>query len=212
MQRKRVTIGVELAARPELLLFLDEPTSGLDSDTAWLICTLLRKLADNGQAVLCTVHQPSGNLFQLFDRLLFLVRGKSIYFGPLGDRSDTLIEYFERHGARTCGRTENPAEWLLEITGSIPGSEITTDWAETWQRSPEREDVKAHLTKLKEALSKSAVDIGQSKKSTEFATSFIRQLIIVTGRNIHYDWRTPAYLYAKLFTAFLLVRDYIPRS
>lgn len=47
-QRKRVTIGNELAARPELLLFLDEPTFGVDSNTAWSICTLLRKLADNG--------------------------------------------------------------------------------------------------------------------------------------------------------------------
>jgi ATP-binding cassette, subfamily G (WHITE), member 2, PDR len=58
-QRKRVTICIELAARPELLLFLDEPTSGLDSNTAWSICTLLRKLADNGQIILCTIHQPS---------------------------------------------------------------------------------------------------------------------------------------------------------
>jgi ABC-type multidrug transport system ATPase subunit len=50
----------------------DEPTSGLDSQTAWSICTLLRKLADHGQAVLCTVHQPSSQLFQTFDRLLLL--------------------------------------------------------------------------------------------------------------------------------------------
>ena len=52
-QRKRLTIGVELVAKPELLLFLDEPTSGLDSQTAWSICTLLRKLANHGQAILC---------------------------------------------------------------------------------------------------------------------------------------------------------------
>lgn len=58
-QRKRLTIGVEMAAKPALLLFLDEPTSGLDSQTAWSICTLLRKLANNGQAILCTIHQPS---------------------------------------------------------------------------------------------------------------------------------------------------------
>ena len=68
-QRKRVTIGVELAARPELLLFLDEPTSGLNSDTAWSIRQLLRKLADNGHAILCTIHQPSATIFQTFDRL-----------------------------------------------------------------------------------------------------------------------------------------------
>ena len=56
-QRKLLTIGVELAAKPKLLLFLDEPTSGLDSQSAWAICSFLRKLADNGQAVLCTIHR-----------------------------------------------------------------------------------------------------------------------------------------------------------
>ncbi|KAK8060980.1 hypothetical protein PG996_010910 [Apiospora saccharicola] len=66
-QRKRLSIGIELVAKPELLLFLDEPTSGLDSQTAWSICMLLRKLASHGQAVLCTIHQPSPQLFQMLD-------------------------------------------------------------------------------------------------------------------------------------------------
>lgn len=48
-QRKRLTIGVELAARPQLLLFLDEPTSGLDSQTSWSICNLMEKLTNSGQ-------------------------------------------------------------------------------------------------------------------------------------------------------------------
>jgi ABC-type multidrug transport system ATPase subunit len=52
--------GVELAARPKLLLFLDEPTSGLSAQASWSIVKFLKKLADAGQAVLCTVHQPSG--------------------------------------------------------------------------------------------------------------------------------------------------------
>lgn len=95
-QRKRVTIGIELAARPELLLFLDEPTSGLDSNTAWSICSLLRKLADSGQAILCTIHQPSGVLFEMFDRLLFIQNGPSIYFGDIGPNSQTVINYFHR--------------------------------------------------------------------------------------------------------------------
>jgi ATP-binding cassette subfamily G (WHITE) protein 2 (SNQ2) len=59
--RKRTTIAVELAAKPKLLLFLDEPTSGLDSQSAWAIMSFLRSLADNGQAILCTIHQPSGS-------------------------------------------------------------------------------------------------------------------------------------------------------
>jgi ATP-binding cassette, subfamily G (WHITE), member 2, SNQ2 len=70
--RKRTTIGVELAAKPKLLLFLDEPTSGLDSQSAWAIVNFLRELANHGQAILCTIHQPSAELFQEFDRLLLL--------------------------------------------------------------------------------------------------------------------------------------------
>lgn len=83
-QRKRLTIGVELAARPQLLLFLDEPTSGLDSQTSWAICQLIKKLTRAGQAVLCTIHQPSAILFDQFDRLLLLAPGgKTVYFGGM---------------------------------------------------------------------------------------------------------------------------------
>ena len=75
-QRKRLTIGVELVARPALLLFLDDPTSGLDSQTSWSIVSLLTKLSKSGQAVICTIRQPSAILFQRFDRLLLLAKGK----------------------------------------------------------------------------------------------------------------------------------------
>jgi ATP-binding cassette subfamily G (WHITE) protein 2 (PDR) len=107
-QRKLLTIGVELAAKPSLLLFLDEPTSGLDSQSSWAICSFLRKLADHGQAVLSTIHQPSAILFQEFDRLLFLAKGgRTVYFGEIGDQSRTLLSYFESKGARQCEKNEN---------------------------------------------------------------------------------------------------------
>lgn len=107
-QRKLLTIGVELAAKPALLIFLDEPTSGLDSQSSWAICSFLRKLAEHGQAVLSTIHQPSALLFQQFDRLLFLAKGgKTVYFGEIGDQSRMLLDYFEGNGARVCGSSEN---------------------------------------------------------------------------------------------------------
>lgn len=58
-QRKRLTIRVELAAKPKILLFFNEPTSGLDSQTSWAICDLMEKLKNSGQAMLCTIYQPS---------------------------------------------------------------------------------------------------------------------------------------------------------
>lgn len=64
-QRKRLTIGVELASKPQLLLFLDEPTSGLDSQSAWSIVSFLKKLARAGQAIVCTIHQPSSQIIQV---------------------------------------------------------------------------------------------------------------------------------------------------
>ena len=107
-QRKLLTIGVELAAKPALLIFLDEPTSGLDSQSSWAICAFLRKLAEHGQAVLSTIHQPSALLFQQFDRLLFLAKGgRTVYFGEIGDQSRVLLDYFEGNGARTCDSSEN---------------------------------------------------------------------------------------------------------
>lgn len=138
-QRKRLTIGVELVAKPALLLFLDEPTSGLDSQTSWNILQLLRKLTAAGQAILCTIHQPSAILFENFDRLLFLAKGgRTVYFGEVGTGSHILIDYFVRNGSAPFPKGENPAEVMLAVIGAgmslltpcRPGSADTT--CSTW--------------------------------------------------------------------------------
>ncbi|KAI1759918.1 P-loop containing nucleoside triphosphate hydrolase protein [Hypoxylon sp. FL1150] len=144
-QRKRLTIAVELVARPDLLLFLDEPTSGLDSQTAWSICMLLRKLADSRQTVPCTTHQPSSQLFQMFDSLLLLNMGRTqLYFGPIGPNASTLIGYFERNSAEKCPVGANPAEWIVEATRTQTETEeqLTEDenhgFVEKWNDSQEK--------------------------------------------------------------------------
>ena len=110
-QRKKLTIAVELASKPELLLFLDEPTSGLDSLAAFNIVRFLRRLADAGQAILCTIHQPSAVLFEQFDDLLLLKSGgRVVYNGALGQDFSALLGYFERNGAERCPPDANPAE------------------------------------------------------------------------------------------------------
>ncbi|KKK21251.1 hypothetical protein AOCH_004898 [Aspergillus ochraceoroseus] len=135
-QRKRLTIGVELAAKPQLLLFLDEPTSGLDSQTSWSILDLIDTLTKHGQAILCTIHQPSAMLFQRFDRLLFLAKGgRTVYFGEIGEKSSTLSDYFERNGAPKLHPEANPAEWMLEVIGAAPGSHSDIDWPAVWRDS-----------------------------------------------------------------------------
>lgn len=197
-QRKRLTIGVEMAARPALLLFLDEPTSGLDSQTAWSICALLRKLVDNGQAILCTIHQPSAILFQEFDRLLFLASGgKTVYFGDIGDNSRILINYFERNGSRKFGPDENPAEVMLEVIGAAPGSETTIDWPQVWKDSEEQRVIKATLAEMKNKLPQTTVGQDDKVALFEYAAPFYLQLWVVLVRIFQQYWRTPSYLYSK---------------
>lgn len=187
---------------------MDEPTSGLDSQTAWSICSLLRKLANNGQAILCTIHQPSAVLFQAFDRLLFLAKGgKTVYFGPIGENSSTLTSYFARNGSRPCGSEENPAEWMLDVIGAAPGSNNTIDWPQMWHDSPERQEVKRELAEMKEELSHRAVE--SSKEAlAEFAVPMTLQFNIVIKRIFQQYWRSPVYLFSKtilcLFTSLFI--------
>ncbi|OWB61708.1 hypothetical protein B5S29_g2610 [[Candida] boidinii] len=135
-QRKKLSIATELVAKPTLLLFLDEPTSGLDSQSSWSIVQVMKELAKAGQAVLCTIHQPSATLFEVFDRLLLLRRGgQTVYFGDIGENSRTLIDYFEDQGARKCGSDENPAEYVLEAIGAGATANSDEDWNQKWVNS-----------------------------------------------------------------------------
>ncbi|KAH6658751.1 ABC-2 type transporter-domain-containing protein [Truncatella angustata] len=199
-QRKRLTIGVELAAKPPLLLFVDEPTSGLDSQTSWAILDLLEKLSKAGQSVLCTIHQPSAMLFQRFDRLLFLAKGgRTVYFGDIGAHSKTLTSYFEGHGAPPCPEGENPAEWMLSAIGAAPGSHSDVDWHQTWRSSSEYEAVQAELQSLESYGLTRTVTQGTAKNESlrEFASPLREQFLVVTRRVFQQYWRTPSYIYSK---------------
>ncbi|KAL0323901.1 UNVERIFIED_CONTAM: Pleiotropic drug resistance protein 1 [Sesamum calycinum] len=98
-QRKRLTIAVELVANPSII-FMDEPTSGLDARAAAIVMRTVRNTVDTGRTVVCTIHQPSIDIFDAFDELLLLKRGgEEIYVGPLGRHSSQLIKYFEHKEA-----------------------------------------------------------------------------------------------------------------
>jgi ATP-binding cassette subfamily G (WHITE) protein 2 (SNQ2) len=150
--RKRLTIGVELASKPELLLFLDEPTSGLDAQSAWNLVRFLRKLADQGQAILCTIHQPSSLLFESFDRLLLLEKGgETVYFGDIGRDSVHVRNYFARYGAR-CPPNTNPAEYMLEVIGAGVTPRIgKRDWKDIWLESPEFQRALKEIADIKKS-------------------------------------------------------------
>lgn len=197
-QRKRLTIGVELAAKPPLLLFVDEPTSGLDSQTSWAILDLLEKLTKAGQAILCTIHQPSAMLFQRFDRLLFLAKGgKTVYFGDIGENSSAMTNYFERNGGHPCPPEANPAEWMLEVIGAAPGSTTDVDWFQAWRDSPEYQDVQNEIETMKQRKKSDARPVEDDGSYREFAAPFTAQLRENLYRVFQQYWRDPTYIYSK---------------
>ncbi|KAF7823264.1 pleiotropic drug resistance protein 2-like [Senna tora] len=116
-QRKRLTIAVELVANPSII-FMDEPTSGLDARAAAIVMRTVRNTVDTGRTVVCTIHQPSIDIFEAFDELLLLKRGgQVIYAGSLGRHSHKLIEYFEAiPGVPKIKEGYNPATWMLDVS------------------------------------------------------------------------------------------------
>ncbi|KAF7548958.1 hypothetical protein G7Z17_g6710 [Cylindrodendrum hubeiense] len=198
-QRKRVTIGVELAAKPELLLFLDEPTSGLDSQSAFNIVRFLKKLAASGQAILCTIHQPNAALFENFDRLLLLQRGgRTVYFGDIGKDAAVLRDYLARHGAE-APPTENVAEYMLEAIGAGSAPRVgDKDWADIWNESPELAATKASITQMK-AERKAAGANTTAELEKEYASPFSHQIKVVARRMFRSFWRSPNYLFTRVF-------------
>merc|ERR1719277_1933114 len=107
-QRKRVNIGLELAAQPTVL-FLDEPTSGLDSTSSLAVALSLKRMCQLGMSSIMVIHQPRYSLFTLFDDVLLLGKGgQTVYLGPsVGAKS-----YFEGLGF-VMPANENPADWFM---------------------------------------------------------------------------------------------------
>ncbi|KAK0725877.1 ABC-2 type transporter-domain-containing protein [Lasiosphaeris hirsuta] len=208
-QKKRLTIGVELAAKPSLLLFLDEPTSGLDSQSAFSIVRFLRKLCAAGQAVVCTIHQPSSDLIQEFDKILALnPNGNVFYFGPVGENGSSVIKYFADRGT-DCPPGKNVAEFILE-TAAKGGKKVNgrrINWNREWRDSAENQELISEIQRIKAERSKLAEEasaLATPKEEHEFAAPVWTQIVQLTKRMFIHQWRDPSYMYGRLFTAFIV--------
>jgi ABC-type multidrug transport system ATPase subunit len=108
-ERKRCSVGVELVVRPAMV-FLDEPTSGLDSFSAIQLCQVLKKVANAGSSVLFTIHQPSSEIFNAFDRLILMNKGRVMFQGLVTD----VPSYFAVHN-QPLPKNYNPADWIMNV-------------------------------------------------------------------------------------------------
>lgn len=108
-ERKRVNVATELVTNPSLI-FLDEPTTGLDSFNAYNVMSTLLQLARAGRTIVATIHQPNSKIVQLFDMLLLLSEGRTMYFGE----AQKAVPYFDSVGFK-CPLAFNPADFYLDL-------------------------------------------------------------------------------------------------
>ncbi|KAJ0709579.1 putative ABC-type sulfate transporter [Helianthus annuus] len=197
-QRKRLTIAVELVANPSII-FMDEPTSGLDARAAAIVMRAVRNTVDTGRTVVCTIHQPSIDIFESFDELLLMKRGgQVIYAGPLGRNSQKIIEYFEEiHGVPKIPEKYNPATWMLEVSSGAAEIRLGINFAEHYISSSLYQRNKALVMELSTPLS-GATDL---HFGTQYSQSSWGQFKSCIWKVWLSYWRNPDYnLVRNIFT------------
>ncbi|KAK9815874.1 hypothetical protein WJX72_011087 [[Myrmecia] bisecta] len=189
-QRKRLTIAVELVANPSVI-FMDEPTSGLDARAAAIVMRVVGNISRANRTVVCTIHQPSTEIFEAFDQLLLLKRGGwTVFFGLLGDESSQLLHYFDKFdGMPPFEKGSNPSVYALEITGGFVPIKGNLDFAEIYTKSQEFAATKAEIDQL------ATPPPGSQPLSfkTAYAAGFLAQYRECLLKYFITYWRSPTY-------------------
>ncbi|KAM1056398.1 hypothetical protein ACFX13_030551 [Malus domestica] len=195
-QRKRLTIAVELVANPSII-FMDEPTSGLDARAAAIVMRTVRNTVDTGRTVVCTIHQPSIDIFEAFDELFLMKRGgQVIYAGPLGARSHKLVEYFEAiPGVPKIKDGYNPATWMLDVSSAAVEAQNDVDFAEIFANS----DLYRRNQELIKELSTPQPGSKDLHFPTQFSQSFLTQCQACFWKQHWSYWRNSQYNAIRFF-------------
>ncbi|XP_056164531.1 pleiotropic drug resistance protein 2-like [Syzygium oleosum] len=200
-QRKRLTIAVELVANPSII-FMDEPTSGLDARAAAIVMRTVRNTVDTGRTVVCTIHQPSIDIFEAFDELFLMKRGgQVIYAGPLGQHSHKLVEYFEAiPGVPRNKIGYNPATWMLDVSSTAAEAQLGVDFAEIFANS--------ELYKNNEELIKQLSTPEPGSKDlyfpTKYSQTFVTQCKACFWKQHWSYWRNPQYNAIRYFMTMVV--------
>ncbi|XP_035835318.1 pleiotropic drug resistance protein 3-like isoform X2 [Helianthus annuus] len=189
-QRKRLTIAVEVVANPSII-FMDEPTTGLDARSAAIVMRAVKNIVDTGRTIVCTIHQPSIDIFEAFDELILLKNGgRMIYCGPVGHNSCRVIEYFESiSGVPKIRDNYNPATWMLEITSASVEAEVGVDFGQIYSTSTLYESNK----QLVSTFSKPPADSKDLYFPTRFPLNGWGQFKACLWKQHLSYWRSPSY-------------------
>ncbi|KAF8009455.1 hypothetical protein BT93_J0445 [Corymbia citriodora subsp. variegata] len=200
-QRKRLTIAVELVANPSII-FMDEPTSGLDARAAAIVMPTVRNTVDTGRTVVCTIHQPSIDIFEAFDELLLMKRGgQVIYAGPLGERSYKLVEYFEAvPDVPKIKEGYNPATWMLDVSATSVETQLDVDFAEIYANS----DLYRRNQELVKELSTPHPGSEDLYFPTQYSQGFLTQCHACFCKQNWSYWRNSRYNAIRFFMTIVI--------
>ncbi|KAF9599142.1 hypothetical protein IFM89_035421 [Coptis chinensis] len=204
-QRKRLTIAVELVANPSII-FMDEPTSGLDARAAAIVMRTVRNTVDTGRTVVCTIHQPSIDIFEAFDEAIASheTRGASHIWREAwcalatNDKLLSALRIFfaqRIEGIPPIPDGFNPATWMLEVTTSAAEHRIGQDFAEIYVNSAQYRDVEALIKRLSIPPTGS---MPLEFSSTYSQSSLTQFKTCLWKQNLVY-WRSPSYNVVRLF-------------
>lgn len=198
-QKRRVSMGVELLSQPKVLL-CDEPTSGLDSTSASRVVDILVNLAAAGTSVVCTIHQPSSDVFHRMHKLLLLSAGRVMYFGS----THGVVPYFSRIG-KECPMYTNPADFLMDI--SVRDFEASQNkekrelevnaLVEAYEKSQEFQNIQLTIEEEKHKKKNENKEIANLVEH-DYETSFLKQLQELTIRTWKDNLRNPGIFWVRL--------------
>lgn len=160
-QTRRLSVGVELVRSPSIIL-LDEPTTGLDSVSAYAIMEFLHSLAGGGHTIVCTIHQPSSEIWSRLDKLMLMAQGKVVYEGE----TNGVVPYFASVGY-PCPPMFNPADFVIGL--------VLTDFAVDLFTRPES------LDELFDAYKRSDIKENLARKIASETCSMKDQNIVATA-------------------------------
>lgn len=180
---------------------MDEPTSGLDARAAAIVMRTVRNTVDTGRTVVCTIHQPSIDIFEAFDELFLMKRGgQVIYAGPLGRHSHKLVEYFESiDGVTKITEGYNPATWMLEVSSVAVENRLGIDFADIYRNSELHQRNKA----LIKELSTPAPGTKDLYFPTQYSQPFFIQCAACFWKQRLSYWRNPQYTAVRFFFTFV---------